>query len=156
MDSDGHLAQILEALYPKGIDGVTPLEIAAHNDPQVYLQKYPKLFIMGSIDKRELHFSQERVRAEVVKRYRAARKYGGYIPMVDHGVPPDIPLRNFLYMAELIKGFANGEALDAFEPPRVLEKELGPMEDTFNIQKAIEAAERGERIYTSSVHRWGP
>ncbi len=156
MDSDGHLGQILEVLYHRGIDGVEPMEIAANNDPEIYLQRYPGLFIIGGIDKRELRFSRERVRTEVVKRYRTVRKYGGYIPTVDHGVPPDIPLRNFLYMVELIKGFADGEDLDTFEPPCVLEKELGPIEETFDLQKAIEAAERGERIYTSSIHRWSP
>ena len=45
-------------------------------------------------------------RAEVVRRYRTARKHLGYIPTVDHAVPPDIPLRNYLYMVELLKGFA--------------------------------------------------
>lgn len=174
LDSDGHLSQILEVLYPTGIDGVTPMEIAANNDPQVYLQKYPRteavrgLFIMGGIDKRELHFSRKRVRAEVAKRYRTARKCGrglgqsggqsvaAYIPLVDHDVPPGVPLRSFLYMVELSKGFAAGEDLDTFEPPCVLEEELGPIEETFDLQKAIEAAEKGERIYASSVHRWGP
>ena len=154
MDSDGHLGQILEVLYHRGIDGVEPMEIAANNDPEIYLQRYPGLFLIGGIDKRELRFSRERVRTEVVKRYRTVRKYGGYIPTVDHGVPPDIPLRNFLYMVELIKGFADGEDLDTFESPCV--KELGPIEETFDLQKAIEAAERGERIYTSSIHRWSP
>ena len=156
MDSDGHLGQILEVFHPTGIDGVTPLEIAANNDPGLYLRKHPRLFISGGIDKRELRFSPEQLRAELAQRYRTARKYGGYIPMVDHGVPPDIPLRNFLYMVELIKGFADGEDLDTFEPPCILEKELGPIEEMFDLRKAMEAGERGERIYTSSAHPWGP
>ena len=73
---------------------------------------------------REFCFSRKKLRAEVTKRYKAARKYGGYIPTVDHGVPPDIPVRNFLYMVELIKGFANGAGLDTYEPPCFLEKSL--------------------------------
>ena len=154
MDSDGHCSQILEVMYPTGIDGIEPLEIAASNDPGLYLQKHPGLFMMGGIDKRELRFSRERVRSEVAERYRIAKKYGGYIPTVDHGVPPDIPLRNFLYLVELSKGFAVGEDLDTYEPPCILEKQLGSVEEAFDLQKAIEAAEKGERIYTSSVHRW--
>ncbi len=106
MDSDGHNGQILEVMYPEGIRGINPMEIAANNDPEVYLKKYLRLFIAGGIDKRELRFDKQRVRAEVIKRYRVAREYDGYIPTVDHGVPPDVPLRNFLYMVELIKGFA--------------------------------------------------
>lgn len=137
MDSDGHVGQILEALYPAAIDGIWPMEIAAGNDPERYLRLYPRLFSMGGIDKRELRFGKERVRAEVVRRYRVARRYGGYIPMVDHGVPPDVPLRSFLCMVELIKGFANGEPLDTYEPPGQLEAQLGEIQEMFDPAKAI-------------------
>jgi uroporphyrinogen decarboxylase len=140
MDSDGHNSQIIEVFHPEAIDGIVPMEIAADNDPERYLQQYPDLFIQGGIDKRELRFDKPRARAEVVKRYRTARQHGGYIPTVDHGVPPDIPLRNFLYMVELIKGFAEGEDLDTYEPPCELEKQLGPIEEMFDSTKAIEAA----------------
>jgi len=140
MDTDGHLSQILEVFYPSSIDGTLPMEIAANNDPEIYLRKYPELFIMGGIDKRELRFSREKLRAEVVRRYRVAKKYGGYIPCVDHGVPPDIPLRNFLYLVELIKGFVNGADLDTYEPPCLLEKKLGEIKEMFDPRKAIREA----------------
>jgi uroporphyrinogen decarboxylase len=140
MDSDGHNSQILEVFHPDAIDGIVPMEIAANNDPERYLQQYPDLFIQGGIDKRELRFDKPRVRKEVVRRYRTARECGGYIPTVDHGVPPDIPLRNFLYMVELIKGFAEGENLETYEPPCELEEQLGEIEEMFDSTKAIEAA----------------
>ncbi len=140
MDSDGYNGQILEVLYPEGITGIAPLEIAAGNDPEVYLRQYPMIFLEGGIDKRELRFTKERVRAEVVKRYRVARKYGGYIPTVDHGTPPDVPLRNFLYMVELLRGFADGEDLDTYEPPGELEAQLGPIEEMFDHRAALAAA----------------
>jgi uroporphyrinogen-III decarboxylase len=140
MDSDGYNGQILEVFYPTGIDGIVPMEIAANNDPEVFLAKHKGLFIEGGIDKRELRFGKEQARVEVVRRYRTARKYGGYIPTVDHGVPPDIPLRTFLYMVELLKGFANGEDLDTYEPPCDLEKQLGPIEEMFDPRSAIAAA----------------
>lgn len=141
MDSDGYNGQILESLYPTGIDGICPIEIAACNDPGTYLRQYPRLFLSGGIDKRELQHTREQTRAEVVRRYRVAREYGGYIPTVDHGVPPDVPLRNFLYLVELIKGFASGEDLETYEPPCVLEAELGPIEAMFDPIKAIREAQ---------------
>lgn len=140
MDSDGHLSQILEVFYPSSIDGINPIEIAANNDPEIYLRKHPGLFIYGGIDKRELRFSFPRVRAEVSKRYRTAREYGTYVPTIDHGVPPDIPLRNYLYMVELIKGFARGEDINTYEPPCLLEKKLGKIEEMFDPLKAINEA----------------
>ncbi|MBS3762633.1 MAG: hypothetical protein KGZ25_04925 [Planctomycetes bacterium] len=140
MDSDGYNGQILEAMYPEGIDAISPIEIAAGNDPETFLQQYPDIFLTGGIDKRELRFTKEQTREEVARRYRTARKYGGYIPTVDHGVPPDIPVRNFLYMVELIKGFANGEDIETYEPPCELEKQLGPIEEMFDPHKAIDQA----------------
>jgi uroporphyrinogen decarboxylase len=140
MDSDGYNGQILEVIYPEGITAICPLEIAAGNDPEIFLQQYPGLYLEGGIDKRELRFTKQRVRAEVVKRYRVARKYGGYIPTVDHGTPPDVPLRNFLYMVELLRGFADGEDLDTYEPPGDLEAQLGPIEEMFDHRKAIATA----------------
>ena len=144
MDSDGYNGQILEVMYPEGLTAIAPIEIAAGNDPEVYLRQYPGIFLEGGIDKRELRFTKEQVRAEVVKRYRVARKYGGYIPTVDHGTPPDVPLRNFLYMVELLRGFADGEDLDAFEPSGELEAQLGPIEEMFDHRQAIAAAYGGE------------
>ena len=137
MDSDGYNGQILDTMYPEGIHGISPIEIAAGNDPEVFLQKYPGVVLEGGIDKRELRFSKTQARAEIARRYRVAREYGGYIPTVDHGVPPDVPLRNFLYLVELIQGFADGEDLDTYEPPGELEAELGPIEAMFDPHKAI-------------------
>jgi len=140
MDSDGHNSQILEVMYPDGITGISPVEVAANNDPAVYLAKYPKLYLYGAIDKRELRFGKDRARAEVAKRFRTAWKYGGYIPSVDHATPPDVPLRTFLYVVELAKGFARGENIDTYEPPCELEQQLGPIEEMFDYRKAVARA----------------
>jgi uroporphyrinogen decarboxylase len=149
MDSDGHNSQILEAMYPvspggkpgdKVLDGIQPIEIAAYNDPEEMLTRYPGIFIHGGIDKRELRFGREQLRAEVAKRFRTAWEHGGFIPHVDHGVPPDIPLRNFLYYVELATGFARGEDLDTYEPPCELEQQLGPVEEMFDPRSATAKA----------------
>ncbi|MBI5707839.1 MAG: hypothetical protein HZC36_12715 [Armatimonadetes bacterium] len=140
MDTDGHCGQVIDVFFPTGFDGTAPLEIAAYNDPGAYLSKTPKLTLFGGIDKRELMHDKRRVREEVVRRYRLARRYSNYVPMVDHGVPPDVPIRNFLYMAELLRGFADGEDLDRFEPSGRFEAELGPIEELFDPNAAYAAA----------------
>lgn len=33
MDTDGHCGQVIETMFPSGLDGVSPCEIASHNDP---------------------------------------------------------------------------------------------------------------------------
>jgi len=140
MDTDGHNGQILDVFHPTAIDGTVPMEIAANNDPARYLEEHPGLYVCGGIDKRELRLDRSRVRAEVGRRYATARRYGGYVPAVDHGVPPDVPLRNFLYMAQLIKGFADGEDLETYEPPCQLEALLGDVTEMFDADRAIRRA----------------
>lgn len=140
MDTDGHNSQVLDVFYPDAIDGISPMEIASHNDPGDYLAKHPGLYIQGGIDKRELRFDKATARREIAKRYAQAREYGTYLPGVDHGVPPDIPLRNFCYLVELSRGFADGEDLETFEPEGSLEAELGPIEEMFDPLKAIDEA----------------
>ncbi len=142
MDTDGHNGQVLDVFYPTAIDGISPLEIASHNDPGAFLERHPGLYIQGGIDKRELRFDKARARAEIALRYRQARQYGTYTPGVDHGVPPDVPLRNFLYLVELSRGFADGEELDTFEPAGELEAQLGPIEELFDGLAAIREAQR--------------
>ena len=143
MDTDGHCGQVLDVFYPEGIEGTAPLEIAANNDPEVYLRRHPGIVMFGGIDKRELADTKERTRAEVVRRYRVCREFPNYIPTVDHGVPPDIPIRNFLYMVELIQGLAQGEDLETFEPDGRYERQLGPIEELFD-PKAAYATAYGE------------
>lgn len=140
MDTDGHNGQVIDTFYPSGFDGTAPMEIAANNDPEVYLRQYPGIVIFGGIDKREMQTTKDRTRAEVVKRYRVAREFPNYVPTVDHGVPPDIPIRNFLYMVELIQGFAQGEDLDTFQPDCRLEEQLGPIEEMFDPKAAYATA----------------
>jgi len=55
-----------------------------------------------------------RVEEEVMGKVRTLIRQGGYIPTVDHRVPPDVPLENYLYCLELIDRVAH-EACT--EPP---------------------------------------
>jgi uroporphyrinogen decarboxylase len=137
MDCDGHIGELIPLWLDVGINCVSPVEIAANNDPIEYRKKYGKnLSMMGGIDKRELRFDKARVKKEVMSKVPYLVESGGYIPSVDHGVPPDIPLRNYLYMCELIKEIACGGNPELWEPPCVLEKRLGPIEEMWKPENA--------------------
>ena len=139
MDSDGHIGQIVPVFHGEAgvIDGITPVEIASDNDPGDYLDAFPNLVMEGGIDKRELRFDKPEAHAEVTRRYRQAWRSGRYIPSVDHGVPPDVPLRTFLYLVELGRGLADGNDPFTYRPPCRLEQELGPIETMFDPIVAI-------------------
>jgi len=129
MDCDGHIGELIPLWLDVGIDTVSPVEIAAHNDPIAYRQQYgPRLGMFGGIDKRELRFDEARVKREVMSKVPWLVAQGRYIPQVDHGVPPDIPLRSFLYLCALIKEIAAGGDLSRWEPDRAYEQQLGPIE----------------------------
>ena len=140
MDTDGHCAEVLSVFYPECIDGITPMEIAANNDADAYLREHAGLFVMGGIDKRELRGTQEAVRAEVLRCWSIVRKHPTYIPTVDHGVPPDVPLRNFLALVELLQALGDGADPRGIRITGKFERDLGPIDAMFDPLAAIEEA----------------
>jgi uroporphyrinogen decarboxylase len=97
VDSDGNPELLIPVWLEAGIRGVTPCEIAASVDPVKLREDYPRLIIMGGVDKRELTKDKPAIEREVLSKVPLLIKTGGYFPGIDHGVPPDIPLDNFKY-----------------------------------------------------------
>jgi uroporphyrinogen decarboxylase len=58
--------------------------------------------MMGGFDKKILRRSKEAIEAEVL-RLTPLVEEGGYIGFCDHRVPPDVPLRNYMYYLELVR-----------------------------------------------------
>jgi uroporphyrinogen decarboxylase len=59
-------------------------------------KNFPKLQMMGGINKRMLAKGKKEIDAEL--EYKCSIiPHGGYIPHVDHFVPPDVSWENFLY-----------------------------------------------------------
>ncbi|MBC7286647.1 MAG: hypothetical protein H5T86_01105 [Armatimonadetes bacterium] len=102
VDSDGNIDQLIPLWLEAGVNGVYPIEIAAGCDPLAYRRQYGRqLLMIGGIDKRALRGTKEDVEAEVMSKVPELVKQGGYSPMVDHAVPPDVPLANFQYYLDL-------------------------------------------------------
>lgn len=136
MDCDGHIGQLIPIWIDVGIDGVWPVEIAANNDPIAYRKRFGRdIALLGTIDKRELRFDFARVRQEVLSKVPWLIEKGGYIPGVDHGIPPDVPVRNFLYMAELIKALAEGREIGKVNID-CYENILGPIKEEWTMELA--------------------
>ena len=74
-----------------------PMEVAAGMDVVEVRKKFPRLQITGGIDKRILAKDKSLIETEIENKVPFMLKYGGYIPHVDHLVPPDVPFDNFLY-----------------------------------------------------------
>jgi len=97
VDSDGNPEPLIPIWLEAGMNGVSPCEIAAGMEPTKLRRKFPRLILMGGIDKRELTKDKEAIEREVLSKVPDLIEIGGYFPGVDHGVPPDISLTNFKY-----------------------------------------------------------
>jgi len=103
LDCDGNVDELVPLLLEGGVNGIFPLEVQAGMDPVTMRKKYGKdLIIAGGIDKRELTKGKKEIDEEL-KKIPWLLEQGGYFPIVDHLVPPDVPLENYMYMMEQLQ-----------------------------------------------------
>lgn len=97
VDTDGDSELLLKPLMDAGVDAVWPLERASNMDP-VRLRKTfgRELRLWGGVDKREIAKGSFAIEQHL-KALAPLVEEGGFIPTVDHMVPPDISLDNFQY-----------------------------------------------------------
>lgn len=128
VDCDGHVSELIPLWIEAGIYSTYPTEIAADNDPVAYRKQYgDKMAIFGGIDKRAIR-SKEQTYQEIMSKIPWLIEQGGFLPSVDHAVPPDVPLRSYLYMCELIKAIAEGRRVPMPDDHLEIEESLGPIQ----------------------------
>ena len=69
-------------------------------------KNFPRLQILGGIDKRAVAAGKEAIDAELEARLPFMLPRGGYIPYVDHLVPSDVPWKNFVYYRRQVEAMA--------------------------------------------------
>ena len=98
VDTDGDPGGLIPLFLEAGVNGLWPIEIAAGLDPAALRKEYGSdLALIGGIDKRILAASKNEIDYEVNRVLDFMLPRGGYIPTVDHSVPPDVPYENFLH-----------------------------------------------------------
>jgi len=104
VDSDGNIEKLIPHWLEGGVNGFHPLEVASGMDPVALRKQYGQdIVLRGGIDKRLVARGGEAMRAEVLAKVPFLAKSGGYIPYVDHDVPPDVSWANFTDYAELLR-----------------------------------------------------
>jgi uroporphyrinogen decarboxylase len=96
MDSDGNIGELIPLWIEGGVDVIYPFEVAAGMDVVALRKQYPVLGMSGGIDKRALARGRDAIDAEL-GRTMSLIEQGGYVPTIDHSLPPDISLDNFRY-----------------------------------------------------------
>jgi uroporphyrinogen decarboxylase len=110
LDSDGNTEVLIPLMLEAGINGHWPLEVAAGMDPRKLRREYGRdLALSGGIDKRALARGRKAIEEEVLSKVPPLLEEGGYIPTVDHTVPPDVSYADFLYYMELKRRCLDGE-----------------------------------------------
>ncbi|GHU67055.1 hypothetical protein AGMMS49983_17660 [Clostridia bacterium] len=99
VDSDGDVTCLCQKFQEVGIDGIFPLEVNAGSTPEKMRALYPKMAFMGGIRKSALAEGKEAIDIELSKLPPIVKK-GGYIPTLDHFVPPEVTLENYRYYVE--------------------------------------------------------
>jgi uroporphyrinogen decarboxylase len=103
VDSDGFIDELVPLWMEVGINGFSPLEVAAGADALRLKKRYGKDIVLGgNVDKRALIAGKDEIDKEIEK-VAEVLELGGFFPMVDHSVPPDVPLENFIYYFEKLK-----------------------------------------------------
>ena len=105
LDSDGDIRQLIPLWLEAGIDGVVPLEAQAGMDVAAYRKRYPRLLMMGGVDKKALAAGPAGIDAEIAKIRRTIAS-GGYIPFFDHGLPHDVSWASFCYFVTRLRELA--------------------------------------------------
>lgn len=102
LDSDGDISGLIPIWVESGINALWPFECQSGMDVVKVRQTYGHdLAIMGGIDKRTLVPGGDVMRREV-DRVMPLVEDGGYIPELDHSVPPDVSWPNFCEYIEYV------------------------------------------------------
>jgi len=97
VDSDGDVSKLIPLFVEVGIDGILPFEVAAGMDILKVREEFPHLRILGGIDKREIAKGPKAIDRELELKLPVMFRAGGYIPALDHHVPPEVSYDNFRY-----------------------------------------------------------
>lgn len=102
LDSDGNTEVLIPLLIEAGITAHWPLERAAGMDPLKIRKTYGHdLSLVGGIDKGVLVRDRRAIEEELYSLLPPLIEDGGYIPTLDHWIPPDVPYDNFLTYVEI-------------------------------------------------------
>ena len=97
LDSDGDVRQLMPLWREVGIDGCLPFEVAAGMDVRKIREAYPGMVLCGGIDKREIAKGRAAIDRELEAKLPFMFERGGYLPSMDHHVPPEVSYADFQY-----------------------------------------------------------
>ena len=109
VDTDGDPTALVPLLLDAGIDTLWPIERAAGVNPQQIRKQFGKsLRLWGGVDKRILSQGTDAVRSHL-REFIPLIEEGGFIPTVDHTVPPEVSWDDFRTYMEMKMALLAGD-----------------------------------------------
>jgi len=104
VDNDGNTDSMIPVYLDCGANVFFPFEVQAGMDIVALRKHYGKRFaIIGGLDKRTLAQSEEAVLAEINAKVPFLIEDGGFIPMTDHTIPPNVPFTMFQFFVNTLR-----------------------------------------------------
>jgi hypothetical protein len=103
VDSDGNVDQLIPLFLESGLTGMYPFEVQAGNNIVAIREQYPKMHILGGIDKIKIGQGKAAINAELESKIPFMLKRLGYLPHIDHLVHPDVSWDDFCYYRKRLK-----------------------------------------------------
>lgn len=106
VDTDGLANPVIPVYGEIGVDVMSPFEVASGCDVVAIGKAYPRLVMTGGIDKRILATTTDAIDRHLNAILPVMHARGGYIPTIDHGVPEEVPLKNYLHYRKRVLEYA--------------------------------------------------
>ena len=110
VDTDGNVDELIPLFLESGLTGMYPFEIQAGNDIVAIRKQYPKMQILGGIDKIKISQGKTAIDEELESKIPFMLKQSGYIPHIDHLVHPDVSWEDFCHYRKRLKEMIEAEA----------------------------------------------
>ncbi|MHC4983829.1 MAG: uroporphyrinogen decarboxylase family protein [Planctomycetota bacterium] len=102
IDSDGQIEQLTEWMLDAGATALYPYEVQAGNDAAAMLDEFPRLGVIGGLDKNAMAAGRDAINREMERAARLIEK-GRFIPGPDHFVLSDVSFANYRYFMEQLR-----------------------------------------------------
>lgn len=102
VDTDGICDELIPLFQSAGVNLMLPFEVQAGNDIIELRKRFPGMAMFGGIDKMKVARGEKDI-DEIMETIAPLMGKPGYIPQLDHTIPPEIGYRDYLYFCKRLK-----------------------------------------------------
>lgn len=107
VDTDGDCTELVPLFLESGVTGLYPMETSTGLDILRLRRLYPRLQMLGGVSKYAVAGGAQAIDRSL-RTVRELLRTGGYVPFVDHSVPPAVSWRDFQYYRTKLNALLDG------------------------------------------------